>query len=285
MKKIILLICTLFFASVSYAQQLKGDSWTSVKQNKKGKIIVTYTEAPKFADRVNGQYTGLCFDIMNNFISYVKTRYGVNLEVEYANPKNPKDFDEFLQNVKNGSGGVFGLGDVTITNERKKEYTFSPPYFSNIAILATHNDVPTLSSLNKISTDFSGKKAVVQNGTTHETRIKQLKNSHFPALQVELTTGFEESNKLVSTNKNYFTYIDFSTYLNVLDNKVPLKRHPAGDKSGEYFGFIMPKDSDWEPVLNEFFSQNGGYVRSIEYRKMMSKHLGSHVLKMMGAMN
>ncbi|MGK7391247.1 MAG: substrate-binding periplasmic protein [Candidatus Cyclobacteriaceae bacterium M2_1C_046] len=285
MKKILLFIYALFFTSVLYAQQLTGDSWTSVKQNKKGKIVITYTEAPKFAERVNGEYTGLCFDIMKDFVSYVQNRYGVALDVVYADPKNPKDFDEFLQNVKNGSGGVFGLGDVTITSQRKKEYTFSPPYFSNVAILATHNDVPTLSSLSNISSEFSGKKAVVQNGTTHEERIKQLKKKHFPALEVELTTGFEESNEMVSTNKDYFTYIDFSTYLNVLDNKVPLKRHPAGDKSGEYFGFIMPKNSDWEPVLNEFFSQNGGYVRSLEYRKMMAQHLGSHVLKMMGAMN
>lgn len=285
MRRSIFLLSFMLLSGIGYSQQLIGDSWTNVKQSKKGKIVITYTEAPKFADRINGEYKGLCFDIMKDFVSYVKTRYGADLQVEYVSPKNPKDFDEFLNNVKKGSGGVFGLGDVTITEERKKEYTFSPPYFSNIAILATHNDVPNLSSMEKISSEFSGMKAVVQNGTTHEQRIKQIKGTYFPALQVELTTGFDEANKKTAANISYFTYIDFSTYLNVIDQKIPLKRHPAGDKSDEYFGFIMPKNSDWAPVLEEFFAQNGVYVRSLQYRKMMADHLGSHVLKMMSAMN
>ena len=285
MKKLCFLIVAIFSVSISYAQQLQGDSWTDVKQNKKGKIVITYTEAPKFADRVNGEYKGLCFDIMKDFISYVKTRYGANLEVEFVSPKNPKDFDEFLNIVQSGSGGVFGLGDVTVTDERKSVYTFSPPYFSNIAILATHDDVPNLSSMQNIASEFAGMKAIVQKGTTHEERIQQIKGKYHPGLQVELTTGFDEANKKAAASKNYFTYIDFSTYLNVIDQKISLKRHPAGDQNGEYFAFIMPKDSDWSPVLNEFFAQNGGYVRSLQYRKMMAEHLGSHVLKLMSAMN
>ena len=102
MRNFICLIPLVFIATLVYSQQLKGDNWSEVKQSKQGNIVVTYTEAPKFADRVNGQYDGLCFDIMKDFVAFVKKTYGVNLKVNYVSPSNPKDFDEFLANVRNG---------------------------------------------------------------------------------------------------------------------------------------------------------------------------------------
>lgn len=274
----------LLISIQSIGQSFSGDSWEEASRSKKGKIVITYTETPKFAENVNGQHKGLCFDIMKEFISFVQKKHGVQLTVEYKAPDNPKDFDEFLTNVKNSSGGVFGLADVTITEGRKEFYNFSPSYFSNVAILATHQSVPTLKNMATISTEFGALKAVVQNGTTHEERLKNIKNTSFPSLQIETTTGYEEANKLVALNKTYFTYIDFSTYLNVIEKKVAIKRHPAGDQPGEDFGFIMPKDSDWEPVLAEFFSQNGGYTNTVEYRKLVAQHMGNHVVKMLSAM-
>ena len=275
-------IVMILSLSSSFSQSLSGDTWASAKAKKQGKITVTYTHAPKFAELKAGQHTGLCFAIMNEFVSYVKAKHGVNLIIDYKDLADETNFDLFLKTVKVSKGGVFGLGDVTITNARKSIYNFGSPYFSNVAILATSNKVPTLSSMANISNEFAGKTIVVQNGTTHETRANSLKKN-FPGLAIETTKGFTEANKKVAENTNYFTYIDFSTYLDVVTKRVPLKRHEVGDQKGEDFGFIMPKSSDWAPVFNEFMAANGGFVKSVTYRKILADNLGSHVLKLMDA--
>ncbi len=284
MKNLIGIIFILMGVSFQImGQGLSGDSWASVKGNKSGNITVTYTYAPKFAE-VNGtQRTGLCFDIMDKFIEYVKDKHGVTLKVNYVKLKDPKDFDLFLKTVKASKGGVFGLGDVTITSARQRDYNFSKPYFSNVAILATSNNVPTLSSMEDISVAFAGKIALVQNGTTHEDRVKKIKAKYFPSLVIETTKGFAEANKKVAGNPNYFTYIDLSTYLDVIANRVPLKRHKVGDQKEEDFGFLMPKSSDWAPIFNEFLAADGGFLNSEDYRKLLVNNLGNNVLSLMDA--
>jgi len=283
MKKLLIIVIASFFSlSNAFSQGLSGDTWAASKAKKQGKITVTYTHAPKFAEIQNGERKGLCFDIMNEFVAYVKTKHGVNLVMDYKDLSDVKDFDLFLKTIKISKGGVFGLGDVTITNARKQVYNFGAPYFSNVAILATSNKVPTLSSMANISKEFEGKTIIVQNGTTHELRASALKKN-FPGLVVKTTKGFNEANQKVAEDVAYFTYIDFSTYLDVVTKRIPLKRHEVGDQKGEDFGFIMPKNSDWAPIFNEFMAADGGFIKSVTYRKMLADNLGSHVLKLMDA--
>ncbi len=287
MKKysIIALVLLQFWAGPLASQSFLGDSWSQVKANKKGKIVVTHTKAPKFTEKINGKYSGVCYGILNDFTAYLKQQYGVVLTVEYKDLSDPEDFDLLLKTVAGSKDGVIGLGDITITNERKKKLKFTQPYFNTIAILATHNEGKNLSDMANIAKDFAGMKAIVQKGTTHEARIQKVKKDYFPALVIETTTGFDEANKKVMDNSNYFTYIDISTYFNVLDKKLPLKRQAAGDQKGESFGFIMPKTSDWDVVMNEFFLANGGYTNSMQYRKVLSDNLGKQVLNLIDSMN
>jgi putative glutamine transport system substrate-binding protein len=139
--------------------------------------------------------------------------------------------------------------------------------------------------MTSIAKDFAGMKAVVQKGTTHEERMRKIKKDFFPSLVIETTTGFDGANKRVMADSKYFTYIDISTYFGVLEKKVPLKRQAAGDQKGESFGFIMPKSSDWDGIFNEFLSANGGYTKSIQYRKILSDNLGKQVLNLIDSMN
>jgi hypothetical protein len=65
--------------------------------------------------------------------------------------------------------------------------------------------------------------------------------------------------------------------------KKNIKRHPAGDKTSEQFGFIMPMTSDWAPLVDEFFKANGGYLNSKEYKNILVKHLGEAGVKLLQA--
>lgn len=279
--KALIIVATLFLSGAySFGQGVTGDMWVSAKQNRKGTITLTYTHAPKFSEMHSGQHKGLCFDIMNEFIAYVKTTHGITLSIKYEDLSDDMNFDLFLKTVKESTGGVFGLGDVSITSDRQSDYNFGAPYFSNVAILATSIKVPTLSSMSNLNSEFAGKTIVVQKGTTHENRAYSLKDN-FPGLIIETTNGFIEANEKVSQSTSYFTYIDFSTYLDVVGKRIPLKRHNVGDQKGEDFGFIMPKDSDWVPIFNEFMAADGGFTKSDVYKQILSNNLGGQIVKLM----
>ena len=70
-------------------------------------------------------------------------------------------------------------------------------------------------------------------------------------------------------------------YLEGIKNQKVLKRHPCGDQGPEELGFIMPKNSDWQPVLEEFFNANGGYLLSKQYNSILVKHLGDVGVKLL----
>ena len=104
-------------------------------------------------------------------------------------------------------------------------------------------------------------------------------------MKIESVNSFKECYEKVNQSADYFTYLDFSSYLSAIEEARNIKRHPAGDKTGEEFGFIMPKNSDWGPVMNEFFNKNGGFTNSTEYKKIVANSLGNHVVSMLDAIN
>lgn len=84
---------------------------------------------------------------MDDFAAYVEDTYGVTISYEYKPVANTSNFQSFLDAVKASKGGVFGLGDITITKARKQTFEFAPPYFENVAILVTDISVPDLENL------------------------------------------------------------------------------------------------------------------------------------------
>ena len=69
--------------------------------------------------------------------------------------------------------------------------------------------------------------------------------------------------------------------LNGGQQRKPVKRHPVGDKASEQFGFVMPSNSDWSAILDEFFKADGGYRNSTEYKSILRKHLGETGMKLL----
>ena len=279
MKTTVLLFIAGVLGYQSYGQGFKGTSWAEAVKSKKANVVLTNAHLTRFSESKNGQGSGICFDIMDDFASYVKDTYGVEITYQYKPVSNPADFQLFLSAVKSSEGGVFGLGDITITAERKKVFEFSPPYFSNIAILVTDKSVADLGSMSSFATTFAGLKAVSQRATTHDATLKDLQKKYGNFEIVYAATSEEKTKKVVSA-PGYFAYIDFPSYLDLIMNGVAVKRHAAADKKGESFGFIMPKGSDWSPIIAEFFNANGGYVKSEDYQKVLSENLSPKIVKL-----
>ncbi|WP_462252615.1 transporter substrate-binding domain-containing protein [Ekhidna sp.] len=279
MRYCLTILLITFLHLTSNSQGFKGDTWAESLRNKRGNVILTNVHLAKFSDGESGKGTGICFDIMDDFAEYVLKKYGVVVTYKYQPVADPTNFQMFLTAVENSQGGVFGLGDITITDQRKNIFDFSPPYFSNMAVLVTEKSVPQLSSLGRIPTTFKGMRAVSQGGTTHDKRLKELKDQY--GFDIIYAASSVDKTFRVITSPKYFTYIDLPNYLELRAKGENIKRHPAGDVKGESYGFILPKGSDWTPVITEFFNADGGYMKGSDYKKVLSTNLNPEVVKLM----
>ncbi|MCX7638547.1 MAG: transporter substrate-binding domain-containing protein [Cyclobacteriaceae bacterium] len=277
MKNTVLTFLAVLLIFKGNAQNYSGDSWAQVKANKQGTISLAYVETPAFVYKdASGKLTGICVDIMNDFVNWVNANKGVKLQSKFVG--DGSSFQGMYAKVKGSTGGVFGLGNITITEERKREVKFSPPFITNFAILITQNQVPTLTKLEDISTVFSKLTAYTAKGTLNEKRLMELKQKYFPNMKiVTLETSPEVYQKIIS-DPNSFSYLDLAFYLKAVSEQKPVKRHPVGDKAAEQFGFIMPQNSDWQPVIEEFFA---GYMNSPQYKTMLTRHLGETGIKLL----
>lgn len=279
MKKVLFSLLLVVVCSRLLAQGYVGDTWAQVKSAGKGTISFAYVETPSFVYKDDaGKLTGICVDITSDFIEWVNKTKGVSLQSKYVG--DGANFKGMYDKVKVSTGGVFGLGNITITEERKREVKFSPPFITNFAILITQNNVPTLAKLEDISTTFSKLTAYTAKGTLNEKRILELKK-YYPAMKVVTLDTSPEVYQKVFSDPNAFSYLDLAFYLKAVSERKSVKRHPVGDKAAEQFGFIMPMNSDWLPLLEEFFKADGGYTNSQQYKSILQKHLGETGVKLL----
>lgn len=262
--------------------QATGDTFAKAMQTKKANLIYIYSEAPGFAAKVNGEVKGVCVSIMDDFEFFLLDKYGIKV-TSSVNEKHANNFTTYLDAVKSSSGGVFGLSNTTITEKRKTMYNFSPPYITNIAMLLTNKDVPTLSDISKIGEVFKGMTALTIKGSTNEDYMKLLKSKYYPSMKIEYLNSFDQALSKLESSDQYFASLDFTYYLDASQNNKPIKRHAAGDQAAEEFGIIMPADSDWEKPFAEFLTE--AYKTSASYRKIIAEQLGPNALKLLDAVS
>lgn len=270
--------------SGTIAQDLSGDTWETAVKTKRARIVLTNVYLANFSETVNGQGSGICFDIMSDFAAFVQSKYGVSINYDYKPVGDTRNFQAFLNAVETGNGGVFGLGDITITEDRKSIFEFAPPYFENVAIMVTDRNVPELNALADIPTTFKGMKAVSEKGTTHDQILKDMQRKYGTFEIVYAESSMAKIDKVLSA-PGFWSYLDFPNYLHLFSSRIAIKRHSVGDRKGETFGFIMPKGCDWAPIVTEFFQANGGYVNSEDYRKVLEKNLGPNGVKLIALLS
>ena len=263
-----------------YSQNYSGDSWAQVKAKGEGTISLAYVDSPGMVYKDNGgNLTGICVDIMSDFTKFVSQKKGVKLSTKFVG--NGISFKAMYDNVKTSKEGVIGLGSVTITEERKKEIKFSPPFFTNLTFLLTHKDVPTLTKIEDVKTVFADLTSYAAKGTLSEKKTVELKEKYFPEMKITNTASSQETYEKVIADPKSFAYLELAYYLQSVQQRKPLKRHPIADKASDKFGFIMSSTSDWQPLFEEFFRAGGGYVNSVPYKTILAKHLGETGLKLL----
>jgi Bacterial extracellular solute-binding proteins, family 3 len=257
--------------------QLVGDTFAAAKQSKTATWVITHSDSPGLASMgADGKPDGACFDLMNAFAAHIKAKTGITITMKYQT-ENATDFTLFLKTVKDAKGGVFGLSNTTITEERKRAYRFSPPFIKNISMLISNSKAADLKDLKSISTSFADYTAITIKGSTNENRILSIRDKYYPKMQIENVSSFAKAVERVAADPKTFTCVDFTYYLKAIQSKKPIKRLTIGDEEGEEFGIVMPLSNDWSEQLAGFMSKE--FLSGPQFNKIITDHLGQSVLK------
>lgn len=269
--------CVVLFCS-SASAQLSGDSFASARQTKQANFVYVYNNSTDFArQNASGEVKGVLIDLMSEFSTFLAEKYDINVNVSYQRI-DQSNFAEFLSSVQNGKGGVFGLSNASISEERREILQFSPPFIKNIIVLVTHNSVPNLSSMSAIGQEFGDMTAFSVTSSVYLARLERIKQQLYPDMQIKLYNSGLEVMREIAKDQKAFAIVDLLYYLGFLKEGYAVKRHSVGDEAGDEFGIIMPKNSDWKPVLDEFFAT--GFLESPKYREIVSNHLGKAALRL-----
>ncbi len=276
---IIIIKSLLPSCTFSEKDQSAFSSWQEAQAKGKGTLKALYVPAEGFAYKDNeGNLTGVTVELLRGFSKFVYNKYDVELDICFA---EEQDWSVFYRRVAEGSDGLIGFGNVTITQERRVELGFSPSYMTNIACLITHKKMPELNSFEEIAEKFNSMTALAFAGTLHEERLKKIVSKYFPEASVKNAHSNEEILKRVAADDGYFAYIDLYNFQRAVDRGKPLKRHKTADEAAEQFGYIMPLSTTWEEVINEYFEYDGGLTNSAFYKDIMTEHLGKDLAKVL----
>lgn len=274
--KTISIACLLISYSLTgFTQKLQGDSWAKIKAQGKGTLTMIYYEQPGLIYESNGKIKGVCEDVIEDFVAYVKKKYNKEITLNYA-AKEPV-FSNFLKTVQN-TDDILGVTNVTITDERKKILKFTPSFMSNPVVMITHKDAPLISNVNEITTKLSGYSAEMISGSTHTKHIDKIKKEVAPNLSVTYGPSGSEIIKRITANPKVFTILDLTEYIDAARKQLPVKRQNISFGASEQLAFIMSKGSDWDVIWKEFLTED--YRRSVKYRKNIADNLGANFLNL-----
>lgn len=254
----------------------RGDTWDNVEAAGDGEVTVLYVPAEGFAyEDPDGELTGVTVEIMRLFADWMRDTHDVDLTLNFV---EESDWSTFYERVQTGTGGVFGLGNVTTTEERREELQFSPSYMTNIAVLITHEEPPKLEAWDDWPATFGDRTLLAFEGTLHEERLREIQETYAPDANLAFTDSNDDILDRVADG-GYVAYIDGYNYWRAVEEGAPLQRHPIGDDPAEEFGIIMPPDSDWDAPMAEFFEAGDGLLARSAYHDLLEGHLGERVVE------
>ena len=274
----ILSLLLLFAISPLAATSDRGDLYQELQPGQRAQLTVLYVPAEGFAyTNLQGELTGVSVEIIRDFANWLQQQHNLRLQLNFI---AETDWQRFYQRIVQAQGGVFGLGNVTITEPRKQELAFSPPYLHNIAALISHQDIPALPAWPAFSEHFAALQPLAFSGTLHEQRINRLRDQYQPNALVHRVSSNPELLTKVASGQ-YYAYVDAYNYWRAREAGLPLRDHPIAAETGETFGFIMPHNNDWASLLEAFFSADGGYLNSARYRQLLTEQLGPELAQLL----
>ena len=203
-----------------------------------------------FSRDAAGVPSGLEYDILKTFADAMK----VDLVIDDA-----PSFDELLTRAEGGRCHVAAAG-ITVTEERKKRFAFSTPYFPNRVLIVQKAPTAFLKA-----DDLKGQRIAVVGGTFQARLVAAL-----PGVTVVSVNNDDALFEAVSKGQADALACDSAVVLHHLARHPEFSTaFPLGERS--FFAFALPLKSTLLGPLNEHLKT---LVRTGDFTRMLAKHFG-----------
>lgn len=248
------------------------NSWQQAKENGEGTISVLWYDVEPFIYRSRGNIVGVEYELMEGFKVFLKETWGITLRIHWADAAS---FQAIYPHVKSSpEKGLFAVSFYSITDQRKKDVKFSPPYMPDLNVLVTNNGLPAYETQNAFVADLPKLQGYTMKRTTMEDDLVALKGSFFPALPVVNEADNYEVMKRIAGSQNSFGYVPVSLYVVALQRGIKVKRQRVLATVREGFAAIYTKGSDWDEPVAAYF--NSPACKAL-VAGLLRKYLGAEV--------
>jgi serine phosphatase RsbU (regulator of sigma subunit) len=255
-----------------FAQTYQGDSWQSVQEKKTGKIyILHYDRKPFVYINEKGKVTGIEYDIILEFLSYLQKEKGIKLKVEWV---KFDDFKKLYTELTKSEHGVWGLPSVPLNEINIKEVQASPVFMPDIEVLVSSKNMPTVDDKVALRSSLRHHIPVSVPNSTVELSMNRIKRAYFPDNNYEDVKNEQEVIEKVANNMDRFGYVALIDYYLALKQGKEINRQKFFEVKRSNFAFVFPYTSDWTEAFDEFFHEDK-YKQLINF--IIKRHLGTDV--------
>lgn len=241
--KLGLLVFIFIIASIG----MVGCGSDEVSTDEKVYTIGTDAAYPPFEKQEGGEIVGFDMDIINA----VAEEAGIKINIVHTG------WDPLFEGLKNGTVDA-GISAITITDERKKMYDFTDPYFeaTQLIMVPSDSNVTTLKEL-------EGKKIGVQSATTGDLAVQDAFGKTYAGLKgYDDTPAAVDDLLLGRVDAVVADNAVLQEYLKVLkSDDFKVVKDPAFEV--EYYGMMVKKgNTELLDKLNEglkAIKENGKY--------------------------
>ena len=248
----LLLICFLYPAPVHARLSIpKTSSWADAMKNKEATISILWYDIEPFIYRGSeNRIIGVEYELMQGFAVYLKNKYKINVHNKWIDAGS---FEAIYPAIKSsGEKGLFAVSFYSITNERRKEVKFSPPYMPDLNVMVTNNNLEDYTSEKSFYRDLPKLEGFTMKATTMEEDMMAIKKN-YNQLKIKNEEDDYEVLKQIAAYENAFGYVPLSIYVVALQRGIKIKRQRILATRREGFAAIFTKASDWDDPVNEYF--------------------------------
>lgn len=271
----------IFFYILLIAVTAPGQSWQEAKTTKKATLdLLWYESKPFVKQNADGQMIGLEVEILKGFAEYLKETHAIDLSLNWVKPKS--FYDILVKTRDSEKPNIMGVSAFSITEERKEWVKYSSSYLPDITVLVSSQGTPIVQNFDKIDEMMEGMTAITIKGTTYEKLLRDLQEKL--SIDFDITYISSDDNVLdhINVTPKSFGFIDLPIYLLWIKNGSPLVRQNFFTTNGNGYGFIMPKNSEWDVPFRQFM--NTPKFRD-QIGDVISRHIGSDIYEFIDNLN
>lgn len=264
----------VLFAQMGWSQDYRnanGSSWEETLTNGQGKVIVYWYPNTQQDNNDRDVMDGVEYELMTAFMDYLYHQYHAKVTLEW---RKSADFNDVLERVSKSRKGVFGSSSISITPERREILAFSPPYFPDICVMVSNDQMPIAKTREEFTEMLKNGTAVTIANTTMEREILLLNDTRDLNATITYVRSGGEIISTVEQLPNSFGYVDLPNFLVSVSDATRVKRQYFYPLKLDGLSFIYPLGSDWEEPVNDYFNSEQFQK---DKRRIVSKYLGAEV--------